>query len=154
GEQGRGDSQGGDAGTTDSSDAGHGGHSLGVFGEKESRRSPVVAERGAVARVAGGGPGDIAEGGAEEADAAVAEADVHAGGVPRLSPGGVARGHEVGLDLKLEHGRVAGAGGSLVVGVGGEDRPPDAVGVGPQAAVEEVEVAAGAAGGIVLRKDN
>src|SRR5262249_54731726 len=71
--------------------------------------SPIRAERRAVARVAGRRPGGGADPGAEEADAAVTEADVDAGGVRRLGHGGVTAADPVGHDLELDAGRVAGA---------------------------------------------
>src|SRR5262249_9568459 len=117
---------------------------------------PVVAEGGAVTRVAGGGPGGGADAGAEEADAAVAEADVHAAAVRRLGPDRVAAPDPGRLHLEQRAGRVAGRRRLLAGVVDAEDRPPDAVGVGPEIAegAAGVDHAAAAAGPVPLGEEN
>src|SRR5262249_24247623 len=83
-------------------------------------RSPVTAEGVAVARVAGVGPGGPADAGADEANAAVAQADGHAVGVGRLRAAGVAGDERDRLNLEDEAAGVAGPHG-LVGGVMAHD---------------------------------
>src|SRR5436305_596525 len=102
------------------------------------RFSPVGVEGNVVLGITGRRPGGVADAAVDVADAAVAHADEDAAAVERLGPGRVAAGHPVGSHLELETARVAGAGGMLVRGVGAEGRSPDAVGVGPEAAVHVI----------------